>query len=124
MASFCPLQRGKFFSLTQSNVRATQTKGWARAWSKQFNLILKMREKDFFSSCTLIYNVIKCNKLDSNFDDHATRMKRRKSYCLMEHNSGFTRSHQTLPLGECPRHIAPVAAMVIVVGVRKNTTHN
>jgi hypothetical protein len=40
----------------------------------------------------------------------------------MEHIRGFIQSHFMPSLGKCPRRIAPVAAMVIVVGVSKN--HN
>jgi hypothetical protein len=40
-----------------------------------------------------IYDVIKCNKPDGNFDDHAIGMILHESDHQMECNSGFTRSH-------------------------------
>jgi hypothetical protein len=94
-------------------------KGLDKGVVEAIKLFVKVREKQFFSSCTLIYNVIKWNKLDGDFNDHANKMIRRESYCLMERNSGFTRSHYMLPLGKYLHRIAPAAAMVIIVGVRK-----
>jgi hypothetical protein len=40
----------------------------------------------------------------------------------MKRINGFMRSHYMPPSGECPRNIAPVAAIVVVVGMRKK--HN
>jgi hypothetical protein len=76
----------------------------------------------FLFSYSIIYNVNKYDKLAGNFDNHAIRTTRRKSHCLMKHIRGFTRRLWMLSLGKCPHHIAPVAAMVIVVGVSKK--HN
>jgi hypothetical protein len=41
----------------------------------------------------------------------------------MKHIVGFTQSHWILSSGECSRHIAPAAAMVIIIsGVKKHNT--
>ena len=49
-----------------------------------------------------------------HFDVHADVAVRRGAHRPMEHIQGFMQSHYHLlsPSGECPRHIAPVAAMV------------
>ncbi len=73
-------------------------------------------------SYSIILDVNKCDKLAGNFDNHATKMIQWESHFLMKHIRGFTQSHWMPSSGECPRHIAPEAAMVIVVGVSKK--HN
>jgi hypothetical protein len=41
----------------------------------------------------------------------------------MERFSGFMRSHETPPPGECSRRIGPADAMVVVVVVVTKTQH-
>jgi hypothetical protein len=47
-----------------------------------------------------------------NFDGHADTAVQCRAHCPMERIRGFMRSHYMPPSGECPRHIAPAAAMV------------
>ena len=68
-------------------------KGLDEGMVKVIQLNHKNEGEIFCSGCTLIYDVNKCNKLDSDFDDYATGMIWHESHCLMEHISGFTRSH-------------------------------
>jgi len=56
-----------------------------------------------------------------NLDCHADAAVQCGVHCLMEHISGFNRSHWIPPLGECSHHIAAVATMVNNFG-RKHKT--
>jgi hypothetical protein len=53
----------------------------------------------------------KCRQIDNNFDPHAAGAIRRDAHHPMERIRVFMQSHLMPPLGKCPRHIAPVAAM-------------
>jgi hypothetical protein len=68
----------------------------------------------------------KCSQIAGNFDGHADAVVQCGTHCLMEHISGFTRSHWMLPLGKCLPRIAPAAAKVIDFGCKHKslTKHN
>jgi hypothetical protein len=54
----------------------------------------------------------KCRRIDNNFNRPTVGAMWRDAHCLMERIRGFMQSHQKPPSGECPRRIAPAAAMV------------
>jgi hypothetical protein len=65
--------------------------------------------------------VVANNKIDDdkkytsnagNFDRHADTAVQCRAHCLMECTCGFMQNHLMPPSGECPRGIAPAAAMV------------
>ena len=63
-----------------------------------------------------MYEKIKCNAIDGDFDCHAAGAIRRKSHRPMERFGGF--------MCKCSRRIGPADAMVIDVASKKNTKHN
>ena len=71
-----------------------------------------------------MYEKIKCNAIDGDFDCHAAGAIRRESHRPMERFGGFMRSPKMPPPGKCSRRIGLADAMVIDAASKKNTKHN
>ena len=60
---------------------------------KLFNKWLNYLSNKLISSYSIIYNVIKCNRIDGDCDNHAAGEIRREAHRLMERIGGFMQSH-------------------------------
>jgi hypothetical protein len=65
-----------------------------------------------------------CRQIPGEFDGHADVAVQCGTHCLIEHISGFTRSHWMLPSGECLHPIAPAADKVIDFGCKHKSQTN
>jgi hypothetical protein len=76
MVSFRPLQQHGFYTYNQSSPNTAWERGWGEGRLKQFNGLesINCKSINLFIGYTIIYNIKKCNAIDSKYDNHAARL--------------------------------------------------
>ncbi len=90
MVSFSPLPRRGFNTYTRSSAEGTRTRGWGGGVGQSDSIeLINWLSNKLIYSYSIIYDVIKCNVINDECDDHADVAIRREAHRPMEHIGGF-----------------------------------